>query len=177
MTNPLKELGAKLVEDAKLNEFFSVQRGLINELFPFIYEASKRMSSRGISRWLEANGTKLSPATVAKALRNPGLYWQEMWDEIEPSALIFERAHNVEAKEFLKNADVFHMLAAQPPTLHAQSDDGIGDAFGEYDSARAKIEEDWFSMPATAIEACLSSADFGDKKSADAPKKAREESL
>ena len=176
MNNSFKELGAKLVEDARLNEEFSAQRGLINELFPYIYEASKRMSSRAISRWLEANGTKLSPATVAKALRNPDPYWQEIFDEIEPSVLIFERAHKVEAEEFLKNADVFHMLAAKPPTLHAQSDDGIGDAFDEYDSARAKIDEDWFTMPEQAIEACLSSVDFSNKKSADEQEKTQEES-
>src|ERR1700722_17524934 len=98
MNESLTELGEKLVENSLLAEEFSAQRGLINELFPWVYEASKRMSSRAISRWLAEKGVKLSAATVAKALRNPRLYWQELADEIEPAATIFGNAHDLDVK-------------------------------------------------------------------------------
>ena len=175
MKHSLKELGSKLVADSMLNAEFSAQRGLINELFPSIYVASKRMSSRGISRWLEANGTKLSPATIAKALRNQTPYWQEVMDEIEPAALTFENAHNVKAEEFLKNHDLFEQLKNQPPILHTKTHDAVGDALDDYDSARAKLEEDWFSMNELAIEACLASATFGGKEIAGDNEKAKGE--
>lgn|ERR1017187_2593413 len=163
----LKELGSKLVEEAQLNEEFSFQRGLINELFPYIFEASKRMSSRGISRWLEANGTKLSAVTIAKALRDPEPLWQEILDDVEPAALRFEKAHNVKAEDFLKSAELFHHLKQKSPTLEVESGTDPRDQFEDYDSACAKLEAEWFSMPELAIDACLASAKFGGKESGD----------
>lgn len=165
MDQSLQELGAKLVEDAMLREEFSAQRGLVNELFPFIYEASKRMSSRAISRWLEANGTKLSAATIAKALRNPEPYWQEILDEIEPAALIFQRAHNVDPKHFLANQQLFDGLSEKPPTVSALSPDVKFESYEEYQEACEKLRDDWFCLPDVAIETCLSSAEFGGKES------------
>src|SRR5258708_36095904 len=103
----LRELGCHLVEDSKLNEEFSAQRGLINEMFAYVYEASKRMSSRAISRWLNANKVKLSAATIAKALRNPKPYWEEVLEEIEPAALTFARAHKEDPETILESADFF----------------------------------------------------------------------
>jgi hypothetical protein len=165
MNNLLNDLGSKLVEDSMLHEEFSAQRGLINELFPAIYVASKRMSSRGISRWLAENGTKLSAATIAKALRNPDQYWQEIMDEIEPAAITFENAHNVSAEDFLKDPVVFNGLRTQPPLLNGMSEEVVQKSLREYERACGKLSEDWFSMPAAAIEACLSSAKFGGMES------------
>lgn len=171
MKTPLQELGSKLVEDSLLNEEYSYQRGLINELFPFIYEASKRMSCRGISRWLEANGTKLSAATIAKALRNPQPYWQEIYEDIQPAALIFARAHEVDPDEILENHDLFFHLKNQPPVIEGKTQDIVGDLLSEYDGACGKIQQDWFSMPPTAREVCLSNVSDEDKVSAESEQK------
>jgi hypothetical protein len=156
MNNPIKEIGSKLVEDSMLNEEFSFNRGLINELFPYIYEASKRMSSRGISRWLEANGTKLSVATIAKALRNPQPYWQEIYEDNQPAALIFARAHDVEPDEVLKNHELFFHLEGETPVIEGLKRETQRDLLNEYEGACAKLKQDWFSMSPTIIETCLS---------------------
>jgi hypothetical protein len=159
MTISLRELGCQLVEDSNLNEEFSAQRGLINEMFPYIYEASKRMSSRAISRWLEANKIKLSAATIAKALRNPKPLWEEVLEEVEPAAFTFARAHDVEVQTLLENEELFCALQGATPTIaEGVTDEGARTAFDEYQAAGWKLKEDWFSLPEQAREACLSCA-------------------
>jgi hypothetical protein len=156
--NPIKELGAKLVRDSKLNEEFSAQRGLINQLFPFIYEASKRMSCRAICRWMENNGTKLSVATVARALRNPQPYWQDIYDDIEPAALIFAAAHDIDVRALLVDHEMFFNLVHENntfPTLEGRTGTHEPGSVDEYMDACAKLQEDWFSMPPPMIEVCL----------------------
>jgi hypothetical protein len=156
--NPIKELGAKLVRDSKLNEEFSAQRGLVNQLFPFIYEASKRMSSRAICRWLEANDTKLSVATVARALREPQPYWQDIYDDIEPAAMIFAKVHELELRALLTDHELFFNLVHDHntfPTLEGRTGSHSPGSCDEYLDACAKLQEDWFSMPPPMIEVCL----------------------
>lgn len=160
MKSSLKELGLKLVEDAALNEEFSAQRGLINELFPYIYEASKRMSSRAISRWLEANGTKLSPATIAKALRNPDPYWQELFEEIEPAARIVANAHNMTIGDLLKDPRLLNVADASMPTIEGVTREGQLHFYGEYKSALDRLYEEWAQLSDTVREACLSSVNL-----------------
>jgi hypothetical protein len=162
-----------LVEDSSLNEEFSAQRGLINEMFPYIYEASKRMSSRAISRWLDANKVKLSAATIAKALRNPEPYWQEVLDEIEPAAWTVARAHKISPETFLEDEDVFSALEHRTPYIEGVTDKGSRTAFDEYEAAAGKLREDWFSMPSQAIEACLTYADFAASEGQDEGKDAK----
>ncbi|MGC9940702.1 MAG: hypothetical protein ABSE48_02645 [Verrucomicrobiota bacterium] len=156
--NPIKELGAKLVRDSKLNEEFSAQRGLINQLFPFIYEASKRMSCRAICRWMENNDTKLSVATVARALRNPQPYWQDIYDDVEPAALIFAGAHDIDVRALLADHETFFNLVHENNTFPAPEERGSEHpqfSQEEYMDACAKLQEDWFSMPPPVIEICL----------------------
>jgi hypothetical protein len=82
------DIGLKLVGHAKSTEF-SANRGLVIELFPFIFEASQRMSARAISRFLlEEQGVKLSAVTITKALNDPKKSWNAFFDTIEPSARI-----------------------------------------------------------------------------------------
>ncbi len=156
--NPIKELGAKLVRDSKLNEEFSAQRGLVNQLFPFIYEASKRMSSRAISRWLETNETKLSVATIARALRDPKPYWQDIFDDCEPAALVFADVHELDVRALLSDHELFFNLVHEGntfPTLENRTEDHPRDKYDDYLEACAKLQEDWFSMPPPMIEVCL----------------------
>jgi hypothetical protein len=162
MAIPIKELGGHLVRDSKSNEQFSAQRGLINQLFPYIYEASQRMSSRAISRWLETKDTKLSAATIAKALRNPQPYWREILDDIETAALVYAKAHRTDAMKILEDRALFTDLKKQPPILEcSESDpDSLGNALEEYEDAYATIQEDWFSLPETSLKACLAEANI-----------------
>jgi hypothetical protein len=87
----LTAIGQTLVAHArkvKLEE----KRGVVIELFPFIFEASSRMSARAISRYLkEKHGVQLSAATVSKALSDLKKSWNQYFDVIEPIAKVFEK--------------------------------------------------------------------------------------
>ena len=159
--NTIKELGAKLVQDSKLNDELCTQRGLIFHLFPFIFEASKRMSSRAIVHWLEAYGTKLSLATVAKALRNPNVYWQEIYDDIEPAAIVFAEVHSLKVRDLLGDHELFFNLVHDKNTFPTMEDrlptGSPHDRYDEYLDACAKLQQDWFCLPPASIEACLAS--------------------
>src|ERR1017187_2272944 len=95
------DIGIKLVGHAKATEF-SAHRGLVIELFPFIFEASQRMSARAISRFLlEEQGVRLSAVTITKALNDPKKSWNAFFDTIEPSARIIANWVKSEAFAFL----------------------------------------------------------------------------
>ena len=86
----LTAIGQTLVAHAqkvKLEE----KRGVVIELFPFIFEASSRMSARAISRFLkERHGVQLSAATISKSLSDLNKSWNQYFDVIEPFARAFE---------------------------------------------------------------------------------------
>ena len=68
------------------------KRGVVVELFPFIFEASSRMSARAISRFLkEKHGVQLSAVTVSKVLSDLKKSWNQYFDVIEPFAKVFEK--------------------------------------------------------------------------------------
>ena len=95
------DIGLKLVGHAKATKF-SANRGLVLELFPFIFEASQRMSARAISRFLlEDQGVKLSAVTITKALNDPKKSWNAFFDAIEPSARAIANWGKGETLEFL----------------------------------------------------------------------------
>ena len=68
MAKKIKNIGEELLNHAEGAE--SSRRGVADDLFPYIYVAAKKLSTRAISRWLEdTQGIKLSAATVSKVLR------------------------------------------------------------------------------------------------------------
>jgi hypothetical protein len=83
----LTEVGQKLVGHSKSADF-TATRGLVIELFPFIFEASDRMSARAISRFLqEEQKIKLSQVTITRALNDPKKSWLSYFKQIEPEAI------------------------------------------------------------------------------------------
>jgi len=94
-------IGQNLIEHSKSSDLVR-KRGLVVELFPFIFGAHERMSARAVSRFLnEKHGVKLSAVTVTKALNDPKTYWNRFFDTIEPAARIVGKTHNVPMKDFL----------------------------------------------------------------------------
>jgi hypothetical protein len=95
------DIGLKLVGHSKSTEF-TANRGLVIELFPFIFEASQRMSARAISRFLmDEQGVKLSAVTITKALNDPKKSWNSFFDIVEPSALVIAKWWRCETLNFL----------------------------------------------------------------------------
>jgi len=87
----LIDVGQQLVGHSKSAEF-TANRGLVTELFPFIFEASERMSARAISRFFqEQQGIKLSAVTITKALNDPQKSWISFFGSIEPSAKVLAK--------------------------------------------------------------------------------------
>jgi hypothetical protein len=96
----LSEAGLKLVGHSKSVEFSA--RGKVVELFPYIFDASERMSARAISRYFDRElGIKISAVTVNKALKDPKKFWNLFFDTIEPAARYFEKSEKVAMKVFL----------------------------------------------------------------------------
>src|ERR1700724_4364064 len=95
MKKDLKKIGGELVKDSRRVRF-SAARGVVADLFPFIFQASQRMSTRAISDWLnKKHQIYISAATIAKALREQRKYWALFFNTIRISAVCFESAHDV----------------------------------------------------------------------------------
>jgi hypothetical protein len=123
--NKFTQIGNEMMEYAEQADF-TAQRGLIDELFPFIYMASKRMSLRAITRWLEENHRiQISVNAVAKAMRNQEEFWARLVEDVEPSARIMADAYNVEPSEVLDSRDVFQHLEVKTPAVAAEDAEGI----------------------------------------------------
>lgn len=146
----LKEIGKNLIEYASEDAEFSAHRGAIDELFPFIYQASKRMSTRAISRWLsEEQGVKLSAVTIAKALREAGKNWERYWDRIEPVARIVEDSNDFKLEQFLFDDELFEKMIRDKPVVSANPDEQW-----EYENATSTLTEEWFSLDESTREQC-----------------------
>ena len=97
----LVDIGRKLVNHSKSAEF-SAARGLVIELFPFIFEASERMSARAISRFLaEHQNIKLSAVTITKALNDPKKSWLAFFEGIESAAIVTAKYFRPSSFKFL----------------------------------------------------------------------------
>lgn len=95
------DVGQKLVGHSKSAEF-TASRGLVIELFPFIFEASERMSARAISRFLmKEQNIKLSAVTITKALNDPKKSWNLFFDLIEPAARTYVKGERISMGVFL----------------------------------------------------------------------------
>ena len=136
----LSEVGCDLRRYAETEAEFSA-RGVVDELFPYIFMAAKRMSTRAISRWLkDTHKIKLSPVTIAKALREPDEHWETFFEKIEPSARIFGDAHDAYMADFLMNHELFSGLRSSEKNLTLSGEEG----YDEYQRAAEIIEKDWF---------------------------------
>lgn len=154
MKDAIREIGAGLAEYAKGAEF-TAQRGLVAELFPYIWIAARRMSIRAIVRWLEAkHGVRISVESVARAMRAPEEQWADMVEEIEPAAHIFGDAHDVEPAAVLDNEELFRALELRGPTVRAAGPEDAEKKIAEYGRAAGTLRGRWFCYPAEIRAEC-----------------------
>ena len=136
----LAGVGPRLLAHSKAAEF-TARRGLVVELFPFIFGASERMSAKAISQFLEKEqGVKLSSVTINKALKNPAKYWNLFFDMIEPSARIFGKDDNVPMKDFLFRKK-YLLEPAKNPLLKAVAKALVSD---EVSRAVGTLRSKWY---------------------------------
>ena len=99
MQSEFADIGKELVEASKSA---SSARGMVEELFPWIYVASKRMSLRAISRWLEeTKDLKISHVSIAKALKNADEHFEAILDNVWPSAVTIGKELDITPVEVL----------------------------------------------------------------------------
>lgn len=97
----LIDVGQKLVGHSKSAEF-TANRGLVVELFPFIFEASDRMSARAISRFLQdEQKIRLSAVTITRALNDPKKSWISFFETLQPSATIIAKWFRAKSFKYL----------------------------------------------------------------------------
>lgn len=105
--------GQKLLAHSKATEF-TANRGLVIDMFPFIYAASERMSAKAISEFLEKEQKiKLSSVTINKALRDPAKSWNQFFDLIEPDAHIFAKDYGDPLGKILFEEKFFFTIKAK----------------------------------------------------------------
>jgi len=150
MKDKLRQIGQELVEHSSIAEYSA--RGTTSELFPFIYAASRRMSLRAISRWLQASyGVGLTVQSISRGMKKADAYWLSILERVEPEARIFAEAHAVDVTELLERKELFDALRDSPPTLAPYD---IMDRMARYEEAAGTVSE-WFEYPAVSRQECL----------------------
>jgi hypothetical protein len=110
--------GQKLLDHSRSAEF-TARRGLVVEMYPFIFGAAQRMSSPAISQFLASElGIKLSSVTINKALKDPHKTWNLYFDDIEPAARTFAKDNGDRLREMLFKKQIF-LEPAKNPILKA----------------------------------------------------------
>lgn len=143
------EAGSKLIEYAANSEEHG-KYGTITELFPYIYEASKGLGIRAISRWLkDTQGIAISPATISRALRNSESQWEGFAEEVLlPHALRLQEAYNTACVDLLFQDDdtIMEILSKQAPMVSGGSDEEAWDELDDIKRSLNFIWEKWYCL-------------------------------
>lgn len=158
-----RDIGTSLVEFAKKDAAFSARRGLVGELFPYIWAASKRMSVRAIALWLQKeHGVTLSANTIARGLRNEDEHWTERAEEVVAAARAVEKRCKLPVVSILTMDNeafetCFDTLShfKFPAVQNEETMSPILAEIEEAVLAGAALKENWFALPAEARERCM----------------------
>lgn len=104
MTDSMQDIGKALIGHSQQSA--PVKPGLVDELFPYILIASKNMSARAISAWLETHkNLKLSATSVAKAIREQDRFFDRIYQRVLPGAEYLATLTGSSADDILANKD------------------------------------------------------------------------
>jgi hypothetical protein len=143
----IQTIGAELVRAA--GELEQSPAEMLTELFPYIYEASRRMSTRAIGRWLEeSHGIKMSQTTISRALRNPEKFWTPFAESIEPYARKVEQAVEVSLSDLMTSQRVFEW-AVERIIPCGETEDEIRASDDEIRGAVHHLRRHWFCLSET----------------------------
>ena len=159
-TENLPEIGRDMVAFASSKAPFTAARlGVIEQLFPYVWLAAKRMSLRAISNWLETErGVALSASTLSRAMRNKDKYWQVLLDFVDADADEFGDFKNLKATDVLELSDEeFSCLLDEGFTTQVADADGYisKEKTQDFHAAGHRLSKNWFSVPAEARAECL----------------------
>jgi CRISPR/Cas system-associated endonuclease Cas1 len=153
--NEFSHIGDELVDYAEHTAEFTAKRGLLDELFPFIYVASRRMSLRAICRWLEeTKRIKISVNAVSKAMRNQEAFWRDLADEICPAARTFAEGYDKHPLSVLDNEDFFASLEGSTPSVAGETPEEIENELDRVKDAEITLRDRWYNLPQEARTQC-----------------------
>ena len=141
---PLSRIGNELVSASETVKLSASE--LLTQLFPYVWEASRRMSTRGISRWLgENHGLEISHASVSRALRQAERNWQGFAEFIEPAARIAADAAGQDIETVLLDESLLEHLV-KVPELGGETQEEIAENYEELGEAVTFLRDNWFTL-------------------------------
>ena len=121
------------------------------------------MSTRAISNYLlENHKVKISPVTIAKALREAEKHWLAFYEYAQPAALVFGEFHRKTADEILAMTTEEFENLCNTDTIYvgvADKDQLFGKSI-KHDRVKDILIERWFSFDDETRDTCLSSLPF-----------------
>ena len=152
MVKKIGNIGEELVSHSKKAD--TSRRGLADELFPYIWIASKQMSTRAISRWLEEKqNIKLSAATIAKVIRESEERMRALvLDMLEKEHDFFcslPMSHIPTGSTTLFDEDAFEALAVSRNNQGTAmiSNETLGGGYARLLGLYNTLKEEWFALP------------------------------
>lgn len=166
MANKIKKVGEALLNHAEEAE--TSRRGVADELFPYIYVAAKKMSTRAISRWLEeTQEIKLSAATISKVLRESDLRIRSIYELMKQRERdLYSLTPNDLPHDGIPLSELFNLAAfesnAKLPDQQASlqiytEDTPPTDSTAAYETRVLlynELHREWFSLPQEFREDC-----------------------
>ena len=144
-------VGSSLIEHVR--DAASSRPGIVEELFPYIVQASKKISARAITRFLEKeHGVKISYVTVGRALRDPLKYWNLYYNRVEDQAWIVAETHSKNLKDFMSEPEKYQAMLDEKPVYLCDGPDGIFEAELAYNNAVADLDSKWFCFDEEILE-------------------------
>ena len=135
---------------------------LTTQLFPFLLLASRRMTTREMSAWLEQNkGVKLSGPMISKGLQRPDLHLRRIAEHVEPLAAYVAAVHNVNVEWLLFEDDPDSGQSAIR-TLIEQIEDAPEPPSGGIAEALETLSESWDAIPQEVKFMCRRFFNFAD---------------
>ena len=148
-----QDIGKDLIDHSK-QEVVS-NRSSLEELFPYIVIASKRMSARAISRWFEqTKNLKISAASVAKAIREKDRYCDLIFKRAQTGARALATVTDFSEEEILLNIE--HVRGTVLSDYHEKwrGDDTSKQLAEEMITRMNKLDE-WIGLPEEIRNLCI----------------------
>jgi hypothetical protein len=150
----IDEVGNSLIQHVR--GAAATRPGIVEEIFPHIVQASKKISARAIAKFLdEKHGVKVSYVTVGRALRNPAKYWNRYYDSIEEHAWIVAEWFDKTVLDFISEPEKYQEMLEGLPVLGADvtsDQDTFFHAQNAFENARSVLDEKWFCFDEDVLE-------------------------
>ena len=140
-----EQIGAELVAASQDQSTHSLP--LSTRLFPYIFVASRRMSLRTISGWLEKNhGVSLSPGAISRALAKPEMHLARLAESIASPTRYVAAAYGWDPMELLYGSPIADGPSNLELLAHEHKQPKSEDDVERW-AEMQHLEDVWESMP------------------------------